>query len=224
MDGSGASVGTYTQINATPTGQTVDFRIVAIANDRSVAQATTGDLSADRTTITLAGGGTVTLSNPASTEYMRFFDGTIGGVNQFGVVGQQTLVDDIPADGDATYNGVVSMDVSNEDGIYALTGDARITVNWRSSVETRLDGLSGQKDSQDIGAVAGSITMTNAGFSGTGFSGGTLSTTGGIFQSSDGTPVVNHAGHFFGKNADEVGGVFLIEADDLTVRALFAAE
>ncbi len=230
MDGTGVTNGTYTQINAAATGETLNFRKVAIVNDSAVNGSINGTLNAGRTTLTLAGNDTVTLSNPANTEYMRVFDGTIGGQNQFGVVGQVTDNSDVPQTGAGTvaYNGVVIMDVENDDGIYNLTGDARISVDWDGrDVDTRFDSLSGQftgaGNNQTVGSVSGTIEVTGATLSNSSFSGGNLTTANGIFASND-TPTVDHKGQLFGPNADEVGGVLVLSADDLNVNAIFAAE
>ena len=224
MDGSGPTVGTYTQISAAQTGQPLDFRVVSISNDQSDVLNIMGSLDSGRTVISVAG-GSIMLTNPAGTEFMRLFDGTVAGINQFGTVGQETIVADIPVGGDATYNGVVFMTVANEEGNYSLTGDARIAVDWlNNGVDTRFDGLSGQRNDESIGSVSGTLSMINATLTGNGFSGGMLSRSGTIFATDDDPRTLDLAGQFFGPNADEVGGVFVLNANDLNVRAVFAAE
>ena len=66
--------------------------------------------------------------------------------------------------------------------------------------------------------------MINATLTGNGFSGGMLSRSGAIFATDDGSRSLDLAGQFFGPNAVEVGGVFVLNANDLNVRAVFAAE
>jgi hypothetical protein len=183
-----------------------------------------GSLDSGRTVISMAS-GSIMLTNPAGTEFMRLFDGTIGGMNHFGAMGQETIVAEIPVGGGATYNGVVIMTVANEEGNYSLTGDARIAVDWlNNDVDTRFEGLSGQQNDESIGSVNGTLSMINATLDGNGFSGGMLSRSGTIFATDDDSRTLDLAGQFFGPNADEVGGVFVLNANDLNVRAVFAAE
>lgn len=239
MDGSGPTVGTYAAFaDTTATAETV-VRYVSIDNAQISTQQNSGvldhvggtistgflagTLNAGRTEIVLTGGGTATLTNPASTEYMRFFQTSGTGNDQFGVVGQPTDVQDMPPSGSSTYNGRVRMDVSTNDGPYALTGAAVITANWNNDIDTRFQGLSGVRNENENVTISGSISMRDAPLSGTSFSGGTLETTGSFFD-TDSTPATTHNGQFFGPNADEVGGTFTLLAPDLNISAVFSAE
>jgi hypothetical protein len=239
MDGSGVSVGIYSELTDTTDGAVSSLRALAVDNTQTIAAPMTGTLNhgpgsvsggalagvlnGTRTEIDLDGGGTVTLSNPASTEYMRFFQTSGTGADLFGVVGSTTLLADLPTTDSATYNGFVVMDVAADEGLYTLTGDARITVNWGNNVQTRLNDFAGELNGGSTQDVSGSVTMTGANLNGTSFTGGVLSTTGALFA-LDGTEVSNQSGQFFGKNADEVGGVLTVASDGLNISAIFAAE
>jgi hypothetical protein len=240
MDGSGPTTNTYTQFLATTSGATSTFRTVAIDNNFGTADPITGtfnhatnqisggalagSLNQQRTKLTLAGGGTVTLTNPAATEYVRFFKTSRPSDDNFGVVGQATFNDDIPDSASAVYNGAVEMEVNNSD-TYILTGDARITANWGSGVDALFSNLSGTVSGGSNQNVSGTIGITGASLNGSSFAGGNLVRTGTIFNST-GNVDPSFEGQFYGQNADEVGGIFTMtsSADDVNVAAVFAAE
>jgi hypothetical protein len=245
MNGSGDALGSYTALDdrsGTSTLQVVGIddsndvdRSITItfnhASGEAAGAAIAGVLNTARTTMTDPTNGdqlVATFSNPARTEYVRFVKSEIGD-DLFGVVGQVTDPRDIPTTDDAEYNGVVLMTVNNDDGFYDLTGDATITARWGTNnngrIDTLFDELSGQLPDTTQGSVSGSILIRNAtliGGNGS-FSGTNLERTGTIFQSSN-TPSTQFSGQLFGRNADEVGGVLVIEAANLDVNAVFAAE
>lgn len=240
MDGSGASVGTYAVFQS-PSGTSV-LQVVGIGNsndaDRSITftldHATgavtgtqiAGTLNAARTELTDANRLVARFSNPAGTEYVRFLKSETGD-DLFGVVGQVTDPADIPTTGAAQYNGVVLMTVNSSEGFYTLSGDATISARWNATdrrIDTLLDGLSGQLPDASQGSVSGAILMRNASLATDGsFGGGTLERSGTLFQ-SDAIPSTQHSGQIYGQNADEIGGVVILDADDLKVNAVFAAE
>lgn len=245
MDGSGTTLNTYTEFAETTSGRTSTFTTVAINNAQGAALALTGRLDhatgivtsgdlegtfdAQRTILTLSDSGafrgTVTLTNPAATEYVRFFQTSGLDDNLFGVVGQATFWDDLPTQGSPQYNGVVIMEVNNEGGTYILRGDAVITVNWNIGVDALFNNLSGSLNGDETRSVAGTVEISKAALSETSFAGGEIAVTGTIFASSD--PVVGtFEGQIFGRNADELGGTLTLvsDADDLNVGAVFAAE
>lgn len=239
MDGSGPSVGTYTEFAATTAGATSTLRTVAIDNAQANATPITvtlvhqdgtlqggvlaGVLDAARTEITLDGGGTVALTNPVATEYVRFFQTSGFGNDLFGVIGQVADSQDLPADGTATYNGVVQMEVTNSNGGYVLTGDAQIIANWSNDIDTMFQNFSGSLNGGPNQTFSGTIGMLDAPISNAAFSGGTLTRTGTLFATT--APITtDFVGQFYGKNADEVGGIFVLNSADLNVSAVFAAE
>jgi hypothetical protein len=241
MDGSGDTQNVYTQFAATTAGATSTFRTVAINNafgvadpivgtfDHATGEVTDGTLAgtfnAQRTILELLSGESVTVSDIAATEYVRFFQTSGTGDNLFGVVGQASFAADLPTDGDAVYNGVVVMDVNNPDGRYNLTGDARVTVNWGNDVDTLFLNLSGRLNDGPNQSVNGTIEIAGASLNGSSFAAGELNRTGTIF-SRFGTVDRSFQGQFYGRNGDEVGGVFTLTSvpDELNISAVFAAE
>ena len=243
MDGSGPSVGTYLVFSATTAGATSGLQTIAIENGQALATLINGTLDHEnnniaggdltgsfdvaRTEIILDSGGTITLTNLADAEFLRVFDGTINGQNVFGVVGVPTLPDDVPGSGSGTaiYNGSVQMSLQNSDGVYVLTGDAELAADWDSqNITTVFDNLSGELNTVDVGAVTGVLQIAGAPIVGAGFAGGELTTQTGVFVSDDPDLTFLHEGGLFGANADEAGGVLLIDATDLEVGAVFVAE
>jgi len=248
MDGSGEALGTYIALD--DRSGTSTLRVVGIddtnssdrtitftfnhATGEAVGSELGGELNTARTQLTDPTKGdqlVATFSNPARTEYVRFVKSEIGD-DLFGVVGQVTDGRDIPTEGDATYNGVVLMTVNNGDGFYDLTGDATITARWGTNnngrIDTLFDDLSGQLPDASQGSVTGSILVSNVGLT---RSSGAFTTTGtndiqrngSIFQTEN-APRADFSGQVFGRNADEVGGVLVLDGPDLEVNAVFAAE
>ncbi len=187
-----------------------------------------GTLNGDLSVITLSSGGFANLSNPESTaEYLRIFRTEGTGSDLFGVVGQATNLVDMPDinTGSASYSGVVELQVDDGDATYALTGDAAITAFWMtSSVNSTFDELSGTRNDSEIVNDVGTISISNATIAGSGFSGGTLSTTGTVFDVTAGASIDGTNGQFFGPAADEVGGTIVIDDTDLSVLGVFIAD
>lgn len=182
-----------------------------------------GEFSADLLMMNLANGGTAILTNPDDAQYLRVFRTSGTGNDLFGVVGQPTILVDLPTAGYGRYDGIVIMAVDNTDGTYALTGSARVTANRSGSVDTHFAERSGRLNGDSDVNISGTISMAGAQLTGTAFSGGDLSTTGTVFDRS-GVLTTTHNGQFFGRNADEAGGTFTLGANDLSVSALFSVD
>jgi hypothetical protein len=132
--------------------------------------------------------------------------------------------------GSSTYDGTVRLQADNGNATFALTGDARVNVGWGAAndVDTRFDELEGRRND---GIGSGSnvdfnnvIRIDDAGMTGTTFSGGTLTVTGSdpdLAYSGGGT--VTHEGQFFGPDATEVGGVFVLDSASLDMSGVFIA-
>lgn len=168
-----------------------------------------GTLNVDFTAIALDGGGTADLSNPANADFARIFV-TTGGDARFGVVGVPTNFADIPSNGNSEYSGHVILDLNTDRGTFALTGDAGVSVNWAGGAETNFTQLGGRLNDADVVADIGTVRVRDAVLSGTGFSGGTLTTTGEDLEFST-AATVEHAGQFYGSGASEVGGILVVE-------------
>lgn len=188
-----------------------------------------GAINNGRTRVTLSGGETADLSNPANNLHARLFS-TSGLPNDlFGVVGQYTNPGDVPDVGSSTFNGTVELQADNGDATFSLTGDALITVGWDAandvdSVFDDLDGVRNDGVGPDVNVQnVGTITITDATLTGATFSGGTFSTTGDDLAYTGGGTQVN-AGQFFGPEATEVGGVFGLNApNELELSGVFIA-
>ena len=188
-----------------------------------------GSVNIARTLVSLPGGETAELSNPGNTaSHARIFRTNGLSNDLFGVVGQYTNLDLIPAMASSIYNGSVTLQADNGNATFALVGDATITASWSgdgiTSVfnnldGTRNDGLGGGINVSDVGTV----TISGATLNGSQFSGGTFSTTGDdLVYTGGGTQT--HAGQFFGPDAQEVGGVFGLEKEnELELSGVFVA-
>ena len=185
------------------------------ATDRVTGGGLTGDVNANRTLITLDGGGTVVITDGA-TDYVAMFSAEpLGGDPSFGVVGIPTAIADLPVT--ATYSGTTNFSIVDGTSFYELVGSASVAANFGagnldatfSSLDgTRKDGVSAPQNVTNVATVS----INNADISGNTFSGGTagLSSTQ-ITTDLTGTEVVDTSGGFYGPNADEVGGVVLID-------------
>ncbi len=181
-----------------------------------------GATNNQRTTVTLAGGGVATLTNPVGADYMRVFNIQGAGEAIFGVVGQQSGPSAIPDSGSTRYRGRVDLTVADGGQTSQLNGDADITASWSSTatVNATFDGF--QEGNTN---VAGDITITGATISNSGFRGGTLSTSGALFDVTDSASIAGTRGYFFGPDADEVGGTLIIDdpSGSLEIVGVFSA-
>ena len=180
-----------------------------------------GDLNAGRTEIALDGGGTATLTNPASTEFARFFRIESPTDTRVGVVGMTAA--DIPTDGTVNYGGHVDLTfVRRNDPPRSVDGAANVSVNFDTNRVTTTFG-----DLSETGGLSnvGTLTISGATLVGDSFSGGTASGTGLLDLDATSAGVQSATGgQLYGPNADEVGGVVAISTDDLTVQGAYIAE
>ena len=226
-DGSGITVPvdntTYTQLSSTTATMPTQLRFVATTDDGVRSSGNAGTLQHDtnvissgrlagtinnaRTEIDLNASGRAVLTNPANTDYLLVFATEGNGTPIFGVVGQVTASGGVPTGGNTTYNGSIDLTVADGNTIDTLSGDARIRTSWdNGQVDSRFNNFARGNTS-----VAGSIEIDNANISGNSFSGGSLSTTGNVFDVTGSASLSGTRGEFFGPGADEVGGVLLID-------------
>lgn len=148
------------------------------------------------------------------------FDAAQGAVNTLGILGVATDAAALPS-GTASYTGDTVITATSGTDVFELTGVASITANFGGdeSVTTALTALTGTR--QPAGAVvediadAGALTISGSGISGNGFSGGSAALTSDVL-SLTGDVTTALEGGFYGPDADEVGGVFIV--DDGTTR------
>lgn len=166
-------------------------------------------------------------SNPANGEHSRVV--RISGDNIFGVVGLDVLSGDLPAAGTVTsYNeGWVGVTAAFEDDVLVLTGNAEFTATWATGdIDGRFFNLSGTNEDSDDVTNVGTIVLTNGTISGDDFTGGGVSGTG-VFADLGGSGTSSDTtGTFFGPQAEELGGVILIDDvnDDILVVGAFQAD
>ena len=175
---------------------------------------TTGTLSDDRTSVDLEDGA-ITFEGDADAFAVRF-DAAEGATNTIGIIGVATDAGSLPS-GSATYAGDTVITAQSGTDLFELTGTAAITADFDAatpSVTTALTGLSGTRQpaaaaAEDV-ADAGSLTIAGSEISGNGFNGGTATLESTVLTLS-GDESTALEGAFYGPDADEVGGVFIIE-------------
>jgi hypothetical protein len=177
-----------------------------------------GQINAARAVIDITGGGQATLTTKSGQFGARFTASPISGASTTGVIGVATLASDMPT-GSADYTGDTRLSAQVGTDLYELTGTATVAATFGTSgtdgtVNTTLTGLSGQKipSLADASAIsdAGTLTLTGASITETSFTGGTAAATGDVIALS-GKQTTIHAGQFFGPNATEAGGAFVID-------------
>lgn len=234
------AVGTRETAPLSFTGYTGDGTLVG-GEDESVVNLATGVvtgggfaglLNAARTRIDLAGGGTVLLSNPGNTEYVRLFEVTNDPV--FGVVGFLSAPSDLPGSGRVSYTGAAEVIAADESRIYSLEGRAFIVADFgEGRVRIDLDNLEGIAQGISPGNTGtvtipsgGVITVDGSRISGAGFSGGTASVSGLPFTITSGADASGTNGGFFGPDADEVAGRVAVDdpAGSVGILGAFAAD
>lgn len=194
-----------------------------------------GTLNAARTRIALAGGGTVTLTDPGATEYVRVFaTQPAAGDPVFGVVGFATAPSDLPASGRVSYTGAAELLAADSTRLYTLDGTAFIVADFsdnRVRIELRdLGGTATGVSAGNTGPVAvprsGVVTVDGSVISGATFSGGSATVDGLPFSLTASADASGTSGGFFGPGADEVGGRVVINdpAGDVGILGTFAAE
>ncbi|MEO1650607.1 MAG: transferrin-binding protein-like solute binding protein [Pseudomonadota bacterium] len=199
--------------------------------DREANTLTYGSLSGtlleDRSGVDLDDGA-ITFDGEADAAAVRF-EATQGTTNTIGVIGVTTAADSLPT-GTATYTGDTVLTAVAGTDVFELTGVANVTAEFDAdtpTVTTALSGLSGTRQpvlgaAEDV-ADAGTLTISGSEISGAGFSGGeaTLDSTV-LTLSGDETVAVE--GSFFGVDADEVGGVFVVDDDETRIFGDFLAD
>ena len=195
--------------------------------DAATSIVTAGDLSgvADFAagTVAIDGGGLAIISSDGTQFVGRFDASPQGDTRSFGVVGLATEAANLPA-GSASYAGSTNVNIVDGTDIYDLTGTLDLDIAFDATnptVSTTLDALSGTVTDAVSAPVAvadaAQITITGSALDGAGFAGGTTTLT-----SDSITPLTDDAttaltGGFYGPNAEEVGGVGIINsAADIT--------
>ena len=176
----------------------------------------TGAISADLSSVAVSGGGTGTLTDLGFDHVAMFSVDPFSGPPLTGVTGVATNRRDLPS-GTATYSGVSNVQIVDSVGVFDLSGDVAATADFRADRVTLVhDGLSGTMTTGASTSMAvtdvATITIDNAVINGAAFSGGTArvqSTVLAAFLS--GLEEVSVSGGFYGPDADELGGVFVID-------------
>ncbi len=179
-----------------------------------------GTVAADRASVALADGA-VTFEGGADAAAVRF-DAAQGSVTTSGIIGVATDQAALPS-GSATYTGDTVITAISDRDVFELDGTATIAADFGAAtpnVTTTLSGLSGSRqpvlgDAEAV-ADAGTLTITGSTISGAGFSGGTAALTSSVLALS-GSETVALEGAFFGVDATEVGGVFIIDDADVRI-------
>jgi hypothetical protein len=223
-----------------PTASTVSSNTGTLnwGTDRATISGLSGDIQPNDTTVVLdAAAGTITFSSEATSYVTTFAAEPVGTDPFFGVVGVPTQNSDLPTSGTLrAYVGSSGIQIISSDAVYDLTGSATAQVEFGSggTVDLVFDNLSGSKtdgvsapvnvtDVATIGLNAAQITDGS-------FSGGTatFSSTGEISTTLTGSESIATSGSFFGPDADELGGVFIVDdtsgAGSLLIQGGFVAD
>ncbi len=181
-----------------------------------------GFLNASRTEIALTAGGTVFLSNPGGTEYVRFFERA--DVPILGVVGFVTDPLDMPTTGGSRYEGAGSVIATDSRALYNLSGTAVVIADFGGgTVDIELDSLSGiRRDVSGDRPVSdgGTILVEGGVIVGSSFNGGSAFAIGAPFDFSGNQDARDTNGAFFGPDADEVAGRIVVDDPDADVQVL----
>lgn len=194
-----------------------------------------GTLNAARTRIDLSGGGTVLLSNPGATEYVRVFESTATGDDPvFGVVGFLSGPGDVPGSGRVSYTGAAEVVATDATRIYSLEGTAFIVAEFGDdTVRIELQNLGGTAQGVSPGNTGpvtvpegGLIAVDGSRISGATFSGGTASVSGLPFSITSDADASGTDGGFFGPDADEVAGRIVVDdpRGNVGILGTFAAD
>lgn len=196
-----------------------------------------GTLNAERTRIALAGGGTVTLTDPelAATEYVRVFRREAAGSDPaFGVIGFLSSPTDLPGSGRVSYTGAAEVTAADATRIYTLDGTAFIVADFGAGrVRIDLQDLGGTADGVSPGNTGpvtvprgGRITVDASRISGASFTGGEASVSDLPFDLTGNADASGTKGGFFGPGADEAAGRVVVDDPAGSVRILgtFAAD
>ena len=237
----GLSDTTSSQISALQSHQFDDEATVTSSTGtltRAANGFTLGDLAGSidptRATVTLDGGGTVTL-NAASTSFVAMYSVESISSSATGVVGTPTTSSDLPTSGLVSYAGSSIIGINDGEAFYNLTGSALAKVTFGSGsgdVDMTFTDLNGTKEGPASGATVVTevvtITIDSAVIANGVFTGGTatLDSTQ-ITATLSGDEIVSTSGGFYGPGADEIGGVFVIDdtaGGSLTLQGSFLAD
>lgn len=194
-----------------------------------------GALDAARGRIDLAGGGTILLTDPAATEYVRLAEATpAGGAPFFGVLGIPSLPSDLPASGAVSYAGRTTLVAVDALRLYTLSGTASVVADFTGGrVRIELGSLGGTAQGIATGSVApaavpatGRIVIEDSAIAGAAFAGGRATSSGLPFLITRDASADATRGAFFGPGADEVGGRIVVDdpIGDVRVQGSFLAE
>jgi hypothetical protein len=209
--------------------------VVNLASGAVTGGGFAGTLNAARTQIALAGGGTVTLTDPGATEYVRVFRREAAGSDPaFGVIGFLSSPSDLPGSGRVSYTGAAEVTAADATRIYALDGTASIVADFGTGrVRIALEGLGGTAEGVSPGNT-GPVTVPRGGrvivdgsrISGATFSGGAASAGGLPFGVTGSADASGTRGGFFGPGADETAGRVVVDdpAGNVRILGTFAAD
>jgi hypothetical protein len=194
-----------------------------------------GTLNAARTQIALTGGGTVTLTNPGATEYVRLFQRQAAGSDPvFGTVGFLSSPSDLPGSGSVSYRGAADVLAADSTRIYTLDGTAYIVADFGSDrVRIELNELGGVAQGVSPGNTGtvsiprgGRVIVDGSRISGASFSGGAATVSGLPFGITGSANASGTNGGFYGPGADEVAGRVVVDdpQGDVQVLGNFAAD
>lgn len=175
-----------------------------------------GDINDARTHVDLDGGGMVTIVDGPTDFVAAFIAESSNGIVTNGVLGLETLPSELPSNGNATYVGTTNVFIDDDTSHYDLSGNARISVEFGTAgVEMLFSSLNGTK-AIGSGAATNVSDVATIEIVDANITSGTISGGEAVFISSElaalsGDENVSTAGGFFGPNADEIGGVFVID-------------
>jgi hypothetical protein len=223
-----------TMVAGTVAAQTVPDTIDR-TSDRVTVGGLLGTIAADRQTVALDEGGTVTITQ-GSPEFVALFVAEPITQDPFiGVIGQPTALAGVPQSGEVAYlgNDNVVLEVIDGTDLYDLVGTGTVTVNFGSNlVALSVTDIEGSRTTGVASPVAVTdvaiVDITGATLSQNGFSGGNASISNSNFSNSlSGNEMIDLNGALFGPGADEIGGIVLID-DTLTgafrLRGTFVAD
>jgi hypothetical protein len=213
---------------------TVDGESVVNLGTGEVTGALAGTLNPARTSIAVAG-GTVTLTDPGATEYVRVFRREAAGSDPaFGVVGFLSSPSDLPGSGSVSYRGAAEVTAADATRIYTLDGTAAIVADFGSGrVRIALEDLGGTAEGASPGNTGpvtvprgGNITVEGSRISGATFAGGTATAGGLPFGLTGSADASATRGGFFGPGADEAAGRVVVDdpAGNVRILGTFAAD
>lgn len=181
-----------------------------------------GLLNASRTEIALTAGGTVFLSNPGGTEYVRFFvREPLIGTPVSGVVGFVTDPLDMPTTGGSRYEGAGRLVATDSRALYDLSGTAVVIADFDGgTVDIELGSLSGTRSDGRTVSDGGTILVEGSVIVGSSFNGGSAFAIGAPFDFSGNQNARETNGAFFGPDADEVAGRVVVDDPDADVQVL----